>query len=75
MNAPLYITKITSKLSAEVVMRARRRGITVYGETLASSIGCSLRGVKDVKKLYYITSPPIRNDPETPRALLKHLAM
>lgn len=56
-------------------MRARRRGVNVYGETLASSLGCSLKGLKDKSKLYFITSPPIRNDPETPRALLKHLAM
>lgn len=75
VEAPLYVTRITSRLSGEAVARARRRGANIFGETLASSIGCTLNALKPSQKLYFIKSPPIRNDPETPRHLLKLLAM
>lgn len=59
-------------MAAEMISRAKRRGYCVYGETLASSLGCT----KFPKQsLYYITSPPIRADPETSRSLLKCLAL
>jgi len=53
-------------------------GMIVYGETLASSLGITIN--EKVKKLpstliNYITSPPIRNDPDTPRQLMIHLAL
>lgn len=75
VKTPLYVTKITSNLAAETLSRARRRGILVYGEALASSLGCSLHNVKLPNQLYYITCPPIRTDPETPRQLMKHLVL
>lgn len=75
VEAPLYVTRITSRQAGEAVARARRRGTNVFGETLASSVGCTLNGVKSTQKLYFVKSPPIRNDPETPRYLLKLLAM
>lgn len=62
-------------MAAETLTRARLRGINVHGETLASSIGCSLNNVKESGTLQYITSPPIRRDPETPRFLMKSLAV
>lgn len=58
-----------------MLSRARRNGITAFGETLVSSLGTSLRKVKPHEIIYYVTSPPIRNDPEAPTQLLKGLAM
>jgi len=74
MKAPLYITRVTCKPSAEVIGRLRRSGVCVFGETLASSIGRSMNGIRKQDQLYYITSPPIRESPETPRQLMKSLA-
>ncbi|XP_037817309.1 dihydropyrimidinase-like [Lucilia sericata] len=74
MKAPLYVTRITSKSSAEVLGRARRSGYCVFGETLASSLGRCMNGVPKQDRIYYITSPPIRESPETPRSLMKSLA-
>ncbi|XP_011184045.1 dihydropyrimidinase isoform X4 [Zeugodacus cucurbitae] len=74
MKTPLYVTRITSKSSAEIIGRARRSGYVVFGETLASSIGRSMNGVRQQERMYYITSPPIRESAETPRQLMKSLA-
>ncbi|XP_075146954.1 dihydropyrimidinase-like [Haematobia irritans] len=74
MKAPLYVTSITSKSSAEIIGRARRSGYCVFGETLANSIGRSMHGVPKNERVYYTTSPPIRESPETPRQLMKSLA-
>lgn len=74
VKVPVYITRLTSKLAAETLARARLRGISAFGETLASSIGRTLRDVKPAQAIYYITSPPIRADPEAPNFLLKSLA-
>ncbi|XP_061402678.1 dihydropyrimidinase-like [Musca vetustissima] len=74
MKAPLYVTSITSKTSAEIVGRARRSGYCVFGETLASSIGRSMHGIPKHERIYYATCPPIRESPETPSQLMKSLA-
>lgn len=75
MKSPLYITRVTSRSSSDIISRARRQGVTVFGETLASSLGTSLRNVRGQNLIYYITTPPIRKDPETPTQLLKGLAL
>ncbi|XP_055848717.1 dihydropyrimidinase isoform X2 [Episyrphus balteatus] len=74
MKAPLYVTCVTCKSSAEIIGRARRSGYCVFGETLASSIGRSMNGVKKSEQANYVTSPPIREPAETPRQLMKSLA-
>ncbi|XP_067642826.1 dihydropyrimidinase isoform X2 [Eurosta solidaginis] len=74
MKTPLYVTRITSKSSAEIIGRARRSGYVVFGETLASSLGRTMSGVRQQERIYYITSPPIRESAETPRQLMKSLA-
>ncbi|XP_055901794.1 dihydropyrimidinase isoform X2 [Eupeodes corollae] len=74
MKAPLYVTCVTCKASAEIIGRARRSGYCVYGETLASSIGRSMNGVHKSDQAIYLTSPPIREPAETPRQLMKSLA-
>lgn len=65
---------MTSKLAAETLARARLRGINVFGEVLAGAIGCNLHGLKPSQAIYYVTSPPIRADPEASHLLLKTLA-
>lgn len=75
MKSPVYITRVSSKLAAEAISRARLRGVNVFGETLASSIGCDMSNVKPTTAAYYVTSPPIRRDPETSRFLMKSLAL
>ncbi|XP_034117961.1 dihydropyrimidinase-like isoform X1 [Drosophila sulfurigaster albostrigata] len=74
MKTPLYVAGVTSKSSAEILGRARRSGYCVFGETLARSIGLSMNGVRKSERIYFITSPPIRMSPETPRQLMKSLA-
>lgn len=73
-KVPLYVTKITSRLSAETLARARLRGIIAYGEAHTAAVGRSLQDVKATQAIYYITSPPLRSDPETPNFLMKTLA-
>ncbi|XP_068156337.1 dihydropyrimidinase isoform X2 [Drosophila tropicalis] len=74
MKTPLFVAGLTSKSSAELVGRSRRSGYCVFGETLASSLGRSMSGVPKSDRIYYITSPPIRESAETPRQLMKSLA-
>uniref|UniRef100_A0A182PFG0 dihydropyrimidinase n=1 Tax=Anopheles epiroticus TaxID=199890 RepID=A0A182PFG0_9DIPT len=75
-TTPEFMMKLLAhKLAAEQLSQAKRRGLVVYGETLASSLGCTLTNVKPNQLVYYTTSPPIRQDPETPRHLVKFLAL
>jgi dihydroorotase-like cyclic amidohydrolase len=72
-ESAVYITKVTSKLAADQIAAAKRRGVKVYGETLVSSIGCK---APCAPSIYTITSPPLRlKDPENSKLLLKHLAL
>lgn len=72
-EAPVYITKVSSKLAADQISLAKRRGAKVYGEILAASIGCKTPLSPSV---YTLTSPPLRlRDPENSKLLLKHLAL
>lgn len=72
-ESPVYITKVSSKLAADQIAYAKRRGAKVYGELLAASIGCKSPSVPSV---YTLTSPPLRlKDPENSKLLLKHLAL
>lgn len=75
MKAPIFISHVTSHKAADIISSARLKGIVVFGDVLTGAIGCSLRDVKPSASLYYVTSPPIRRDPETPRKLLKALAL
>lgn len=72
-ESAVYITKVTSKLAADQVAAAKRRGLKVFGETLVSSIGTKAPLAPSV---YTLTSPPLRlSDPENSKLLLKHLAL
>lgn len=72
-ESAVYITKVTSKLAADQIASAKRRGVNVFGEILVSSIGCKSPSAASVLT---ITSPPLRlKDPENSKLLLKHLAL
>lgn len=71
----MYVTRISSRIAAEAITKAKARYGHVFGETLASNVGISLHGVKAVAQMYFATSPPIRQDPETPRSLIRSLAL
>lgn len=71
-ESAIYITKVSSKLAADQVAAAKRRGTIVVGETLVSSIGAK----PSAPSVYTMTSPPLRlGDPENSKLLLKHLAL
>lgn len=72
-ESAVYITKVTSKLAADQIANAKRRGVKVFGETLVGSIGAKSPSAPSV---YTLTSPPLRlKDPENSKLLLKHLAL
>lgn len=72
-DSAVYITKVSSKLAADQIANARRRGVRVFGETTVGSIGAKTPCVPSV---YTMTSPPLRlQDPENSKLLMKHLAL
>lgn len=72
-ESPVYITKVTSKLAADQIASAKRRGVRVFGEIVVGSIGVKAPSTPSV---YTLTSPPLRlRDPENSKLLLKHLAL
>ncbi|XP_075218626.1 collapsin Response Mediator Protein isoform X2 [Lycorma delicatula] len=69
VDCPLYIVRIMSKSSADIIAE-RREKQKVFGETLASSV--SIDGMEP--SFWLTTSPPIRADPSTPSYLISLLA-
>lgn len=77
LNCPVFITHVMSKLSAQIVADARRRGIVVFGETIAASLGTD--GTHYFNKCWrhsagHVVSPPLSSDPSTPACLMDLLA-
>jgi dihydroorotase-like cyclic amidohydrolase len=75
-NCPLYIVHLMCRESAEEVLRAKNKGLLVYGETLAATLGT------DGSKLWdrdwdvasrYVMSPSLNPDPKVKTQLMKYL--
>ncbi|XP_044590384.1 dihydropyrimidinase isoform X1 [Cotesia glomerata] len=78
VGCPLYVVHVMSRSAAEAIEEARKRGVCVWGETLAAALGTD--GTNYHHKCWrhaagHVLSPPLRPDEDTPRDLMVKLAL
>lgn len=76
VECPLYVVHVMSRSAAEALEAARKRGVCVWGETLAAAVGTD--GTNYRHKCWrhaagHVLSPPLRPDANTPRVLISKL--
>lgn len=79
VNCPLYVVHVMSKSAAIEIARARKRyrGIGIFGETLAATLGCDGTNYRHTcfhHLAAHVMSPLLRPDTTTPAFMMKLLA-
>ncbi|XP_046407336.1 dihydropyrimidinase isoform X6 [Ischnura elegans] len=77
VKCPLYVVHVMSKSAADEVANARKKGLIVFGEPIAASLGTDGSHIKHDCWRHaagHIMSPPIRSDSTTGQYLMEMLA-